>query len=91
MELLDLHCSFKTQSIANCSFQNDRYLALSIDSSYNGARDCYRIAISDDQKSFELIVSEQIVSGGTENLALAVSQQHWAVILLNTKGSLFLF
>ena len=90
MELLDLHCSFKLQSVANRSFQNDQYLALSIDSSCMDARDCYLIEISDDQQGFKLIASEQIVSGGKENIALAVSQQHWTIMLLNKKGRLFL-
>jgi len=61
-----------------------------MDSDYKGAIDCYRIVESDDQQGFKLEASGQIAPGGTKNLALAISQQHWAVVLLTGKGT-FIF
>ena len=69
------------------SYHHDRYLALSIDSAYEGAEDCFRIDASDDGNECELVAFKRIFApGGITNLAIAVSQRYGAVVLLNDKG-----
>jgi hypothetical protein len=78
---------FPPQAEANdTSFRHDESLALSIDSPYRYAPDCYRVLLSDDQQSFKLVPSDQIASGESKNFALAIWQEHGIVILLNNKG-----
>jgi hypothetical protein len=68
------------------SFRHDESLALSIDSPYRHAPDCYRILLSDDQRSFKLVASGQIASGESKNFALTIWQEHGVVVLLTNKG-----
>ena len=78
---------FPPQAAANnTSFRHDESLALSIDSPYRHAPDCYRILLSHDQQSFKLAASDQIASGESKNFALAIWQEHGIVVLLNNKG-----
>jgi hypothetical protein len=70
-----------------CSFQNDKCLAFCLDSRYRDARDCYRIEVSEDSNNFKLVPADQIVSGETKHMALAIWQERQIVILLNKEGA----
>jgi hypothetical protein len=80
------NCRFVLRFLANSSFRNDECLALSIDSANPDAADCYRIV--QERTRFRLERDSQIVSAqrGTMNLAVAISQPHNAVALINKSG-----
>lgn len=67
--------------------ESDQCLALSLDSTYSGARDTYQIGTG---KIFTLTAGTKIATGprGTSNIAIAVSEQYDAVALLNKDGIL---
>jgi hypothetical protein len=71
------------------SFQNDQFIALSVDSSSTKANDCYRISTGQEGKC-SLRRADQIVTTNQQptNLAISVSHQHNAIALLNSKGAL---
>jgi hypothetical protein len=70
---------------SNRSIQNDACIALSMDSTWRGACDCYQVA--DDGLRFKLEKCAQIASGprGTCNVAIAAS--HDTVALYTKEGS----
>ena len=72
-----------TNLMANKSFQNDECLALSLDSPYMKAPDCYRIRFSDAAFNLEPLTQ---IAQGTANFGIAVSQTYYAIALLDRKG-----
>src|SRR6202035_1540459 len=67
------------------SFDNDQFVALSVDSSFTKANDCYRISTSHEGKCI-LRRADQIVTTNQQptNLAISVSHQHNAIAHLNS-------
>ena len=66
--------------------RSDQSLALSMDSPYKFARDCYNIIVSENPRNFQLTASDQIASAERKYLALAIWQEPGIVILLNKQG-----
>ena len=66
------------------SFRRDQSVTLSIDSTYELARDCYQVLVAESQETFELSPSNQIMPVKERtNLALAIWKKSEIVILLN--------
>jgi hypothetical protein len=68
--------------------QNEDCLVLSIDSLFEKAQDCYRIAWMADGEGFRLQPLTRLASGKASDLAVTVSPAYSTVALLNKSGIL---